>query len=216
MWITVVTIIGLRASRLERPATWLIAATFLTFGLKFLSVGTTAHSLNRSTPWNEILRLFEKSQAVSWSQAESETPWDEVWNERFLIMEGLNRDTSAIVALAIGVLGLLKKRMTRWIGLVVAIYGLSGILFPILYFSIGTMFFEVSALHTAAWIGMSSEPVRTILLGLYLWFFLKNLHEGPNHPTCRSCGYNMTGNTSGRCPECGLQVGWALRTIDGR
>ena len=23
------------------------------------------------------------------------------------------------------------------------------------------------------------------------------------HPTCANCGYNLTGNTSGICPECG-------------
>jgi hypothetical protein len=26
----------------------------------------------------------------------------------------------------------------------------------------------------------------------------------PGH--CRKCGYNLTGNTSGRCPECGTSV----------
>jgi len=25
-------------------------------------------------------------------------------------------------------------------------------------------------------------------------------------PYCRSCGYNLTGNISGRCPECGIEV----------
>lgn len=25
---------------------------------------------------------------------------------------------------------------------------------------------------------------------------------------CRHCGYNLTGNTSGRCPECGSRLGW--------
>ena len=24
---------------------------------------------------------------------------------------------------------------------------------------------------------------------------------------CRSCGYDLTGNTSGRCPECGTAIG---------
>jgi hypothetical protein len=24
---------------------------------------------------------------------------------------------------------------------------------------------------------------------------------------CRQCGYNLTGNVSGRCPECGTAVG---------
>jgi hypothetical protein len=28
----------------------------------------------------------------------------------------------------------------------------------------------------------------------------------PDHPVCRACGYNLTGNVSGRCPECGARV----------
>ena len=28
----------------------------------------------------------------------------------------------------------------------------------------------------------------------------------PVQPTCRHCGYNLTGNTSGRCPECGTSL----------
>jgi hypothetical protein len=27
--------------------------------------------------------------------------------------------------------------------------------------------------------------------------------------TCRVCGYNLTGNVSGRCPECGTTVDWS-------
>jgi len=27
---------------------------------------------------------------------------------------------------------------------------------------------------------------------------------------CRACGYNLTGNTSGKCPECGM----ALQSVD--
>jgi hypothetical protein len=28
------------------------------------------------------------------------------------------------------------------------------------------------------------------------------------HPTCQRCGYNLTGNTIGKCPECGTDVAW--------
>ena len=28
----------------------------------------------------------------------------------------------------------------------------------------------------------------------------------PGRGTCRRCGYNLTGNTSGRCPECGTKT----------
>lgn len=28
----------------------------------------------------------------------------------------------------------------------------------------------------------------------------------PDHPTCIECGYNLTGNVSGVCPECGTRM----------
>ncbi|MFQ5429465.1 MAG: hypothetical protein ACE5E1_04060 [Phycisphaerae bacterium] len=27
---------------------------------------------------------------------------------------------------------------------------------------------------------------------------------------CRQCGYNLTGNVSGRCPECGAALRWTI------
>ena len=37
---------------------------------------------------------------------------------------------------------------------------------------------------------------------VYRWFY------GPTHyaPFCTRCGYDLTGNTSGRCPECGTAL----------
>ena len=34
--------------------------------------------------------------------------------------------------------------------------------------------------------------------------YMRFRESWPGHPRghCRSCGYNLTGNTSGRCPEC--------------
>lgn len=37
----------------------------------------------------------------------------------------------------------------------------------------------------------------------------RNLREELNNhslPTCMPCGYNLTGNTSGTCPECGKRI----------
>lgn len=32
-------------------------------------------------------------------------------------------------------------------------------------------------------------------------------HRGiVEYPICSSCGYNLTGNVSGRCPECGVLI----------
>jgi len=38
-------------------------------------------------------------------------------------------------------------------------------------------------------------------------------HGGGDRPCeCSKCGYNLTGNVSGRCPECGTPV----QSVDGR
>ncbi len=38
----------------------------------------------------------------------------------------------------------------------------------------------------------------------YYFFWLPRHYHKAGH--CRSCGYNLTGNTSGVCPECGTRV----------
>ncbi|MCC6359323.1 MAG: hypothetical protein IT450_11325 [Phycisphaerales bacterium] len=50
-----------------------------------------------------------------------------------------------------------------------------------------------------------------ILFGLACLLLIRWCKPAPN--TCRSCGYNLTGNVSGRCPECGspLHVSDAAR-----
>jgi hypothetical protein len=30
--------------------------------------------------------------------------------------------------------------------------------------------------------------------------------DAESHPTCRTCGYDLTGNVSGVCPECGTTI----------
>ena len=52
-----------------------------------------------------------------------------------------------------------------------------------------------------------------VLAPLTILLLLDGLHQrfewmrppGP-YPTCRNCGYNLTGNTSGICPECGVKI----------
>jgi hypothetical protein len=41
-------------------------------------------------------------------------------------------------------------------------------------------------------------------------FFLRDCRHLPQN-ACRACGYNLTGNVSGRCPECGLDIGTETR-----
>jgi hypothetical protein len=43
----------------------------------------------------------------------------------------------------------------------------------------------------------------------YLWskLYVGSVNRGCSaDPTCRECGYNLTGNVSGICPECGAEV----------
>lgn len=52
--------------------------------------------------------------------------------------------------------------------------------------------------------------VAVLLLGVVLtWAGLRPRRRGTT-PYCRACGYNMTGNTDGRCPECGSLRGVVL------
>jgi len=49
---------------------------------------------------------------------------------------------------------------------------------------------------------VSLAPLLGLLLVLILALWWAELRPVlPNH--CRRCGYNLTGNTTGRCPECG-------------
>ena len=48
------------------------------------------------------------------------------------------------------------------------------------------------------WIVLASILVPTIVL------WRQNRHIPHSH--CQNCGYNLTGNVSGRCPECGTAV----------
>ena len=47
-------------------------------------------------------------------------------------------------------------------------------------------------------------PFLAIGIPTAVMFFLDRRRIPPNH--CRKCGYNLTGNVSGVCPECGTQV----------
>ena len=44
-------------------------------------------------------------------------------------------------------------------------------------------------------------------IGLYWYRARKPRHKPVPPGQCRKCGYNLTGNVSGRCPECGTPTG---------
>ena len=61
----------------------------------------------------------------------------------------------------------------------------------------------ISKVHLAA---ESVFPIGGLIFGMFLVFRVVNKREvGPND--CVTCGYNLTGNVSGRCPECGTVTG---------
>ena len=39
-----------------------------------------------------------------------------------------------------------------------------------------------------------------------VWCIWRNRMNDPHAPTCENCGYILTGNTSGICPECGTNT----------
>jgi hypothetical protein len=47
-------------------------------------------------------------------------------------------------------------------------------------------------------------PPLVVLLVPTLWLWHRDRRIPPGH--CRKCGYNLTGNVSGRCPECGTPM----------
>lgn len=58
---------------------------------------------------------------------------------------------------------------------------------------------ESWSLFVAAWIPFLLLAIPTA----FLWYHDRRFPPGQ----CRRCGYNLTGNVSGRCPECGEPIG---------
>ena len=56
----------------------------------------------------------------------------------------------------------------------------------------------------------TTELYVTILLSLVFTglaiLIIKWLPRPVNYAACHECGYNLTGNTTGKCPECGEDV----------
>jgi hypothetical protein len=54
----------------------------------------------------------------------------------------------------------------------------------------------------AVWIPFWIPSVIIGVPAAFLWYRDRRIPPG----RCQRCGYNLTGNVSGRCPECGTAV----------
>ena len=53
------------------------------------------------------------------------------------------------------------------------------------------------------WLYLVVPPIVGLLIGLFRWRTGCRRAARPSFPECAKCGYNLTGNESGTCPECG-------------
>jgi len=68
-------------------------------------------------------------------------------------------------------------------------------------------------LGNAARISLVCVPSLCYLAILAVWLWYPSDRHSPGH--CQTCGYDLTGNESGRCPECGTEVSVELRKGSG-
>jgi hypothetical protein len=76
--------------------------------------------------------------------------------------------------------------------------------------------FEVGTDFVGIWWGYTNTPGNRFrapcwlvvcgLLVLLAWWVRIKSRIGTGEPRCVNCGYNLLGNTSGICPECGTPV----------
>ena len=60
------------------------------------------------------------------------------------------------------------------------------------------------------WVNATAAAIWITAVGVGLFVgwrtYRKNTLVEPTEPRCAKCGYNLTGNVSRRCPECGQPV----------
>jgi hypothetical protein len=66
--------------------------------------------------------------------------------------------------------------------------------------TVGVFGHERSALWAPTWL------LWAIFIYPPVWWFLRRGWHHAKPGLCTACGYNLTGNTSGTCPECGTAV----------
>ena len=118
---------------------------------------------------------------------------------------------SPLVALVVGMLRLGRRCSRRYLALVGGYYALQGtMLLGMVWWSRSVPWpYEqpVPLICTFGALAILGGPILTIAL-------VERALALPRYPEghCQSCGYNLTGNLSGRCPECGNAVGKEVGT----
>ena len=75
-----------------------------------------------------------------------------------------------------------------------------------------------SAFHSSiAYVPLWLLLLLTAIPTAWLWHRDRRLFSSPpDHLSCRGCGYDLTGNLSGVCPECGEKTARREETVESR
>ena len=95
-----------------------------------------------------------------------------------------------------------QRRALMWVALAVALLHLATV--ALMHF--GWVSSPTVELHSAGW------ATSGLLIALTLGTLFPTLHK-PTGPLCPECEYNLTGNQSGVCPECGQAIPPTLRQV---
>jgi hypothetical protein len=94
----------------------------------------------------------------------------------------------------------LLKRREYWLLFVVGFFGMAGAIGAFIYWIPWSMMLQLS-LPLLLVIGAWLTVVKHLRLKL-----LNRIVLDDNPHLCRKCGYDLTSNTSGVCPECGTAI----------
>jgi hypothetical protein len=74
--------------------------------------------------------------------------------------------------------------------------------------------FAIDRSYENTWLLIPQWSVLTVVaMPFAAWFLLRLCRRGRPLGRCSACGYNLTGNISGVCPECGTPVSQKLEAV---
>jgi hypothetical protein len=103
------------------------------------------------------------------------------------------------------------RMLLKLVGVVLFILGLESVLDGIVSYYFMTSGMPPTPPHISLeqWLRTGLPGILQIAFGLYFFFggkWVTNLAVRSNRPLCGECGYDLTGCSAGRCPECGHQA----------